>query len=146
MITGVTLGQYLTDAANSRGMVLAFDKRKTKNEPFTGSAIPIDALEEVAQRIRGDMRALPAFDDEDLADTAVDRLLSTYGVKLHYGEDDHIPGWGFSWKFGFIFLGFMPETFARTMAALWINLWLRGCTASMASEIVDTYVAREFDE
>lgn len=73
-------------------------------------------------------------------------VLSKYGVEvtdLGVDEED-VPthnGHSLSWKNGFMHVPTDDETHAKKAAALFIELWLRGVSASFADELMDGYLS-----
>ena len=101
-------------------------------------------------------RLIPKLDDwvEDWHETA----LRDNGVTVEWDDkvwdDEGCPqeappdlvGWSFGWKHGAIFIGRTTETIARKAAALFVELWLRGVSASFCDKLMDgfiTYLERQ---
>ena len=49
-------------------------------------------------------------------------------------------GWAFSWKHGAIYIGQTTETIARKAAALFVELWKRGVSASFCDKLMDGFI------
>jgi hypothetical protein len=60
-------------------------------------------------------------------------LVNGNGNEHRAGE---FAGWGFSWKHGAIHIGECSKQIARKAAALFVNLWLRGVSASFCDKIM----------
>lgn len=75
-----------------------------------------------------------------------DAVLSTYDVKVERAVPvDH--GHVLFWKHGTMGIETDSETHARKAAALFIELWLRGVSASFADKLMDGYLFyMEFQE
>lgn len=66
-----------------------------------------------------------------------DTLVNGHGCK-HPAEE--WVGWSMSWKYGVIFIGQTTETIARKAAAMFVSLWLRGVSASLADKLIDGFI------
>lgn len=50
-----------------------------------------------------------------------------------------IPGWGLTWKHGWIHIGPCPEQRAREAAAMFVHLYRKGVSAQLASQLIVAY-------
>ena len=50
-----------------------------------------------------------------------------------------IPGWGLSWKHGWIHIGPCPEQRACEAAAMFVHLYLKGVSAQLSSQLIVAY-------
>jgi len=52
-------------------------------------------------------------------------------------------GWSLFWEHGSMSIGLVKHDLAHKAAALFIELWLRGVSASFANKMMDGYILRE---
>lgn len=98
------------------------------------------------QFIRDAMPKLDDWVDGDPDAWDYDAVLRNYDVKVERAVPvDH--GYSLCWKHGTMGIGTGEETHARKAAALFVELWLRGVSASFADKLMDGFLFyTEFQE
>ena len=64
-----------------------------------------------------------------------DTIVDTEGNK----KKSPIPGWGLTWKHGFIHIGPCPKQRALEAAAMFVHLYLKGVSAQLSSQLIVAY-------
>ena len=63
--------------------------------------------------------------------------------KVELAFDPMGNGWTLAWEKGFMNIGIVDHDLARKAAALFVELWLRGVSASFADKLMEAYLIRE---
>jgi len=70
-------------------------------------------------------------------------VLRDHNVRVIFEGDGE--GWSLCWDQGVMHIGLahVDQDLARRAAALFVELWLRGVSASFADKLMDAYIIRE---
>lgn len=106
-----------------------------------------DSKEHTVKEI--DLRFLDDWPHPD--DWDYEAILKEYEVEVVWSDmlidgegrtfPDYNPGWTLTWKRGCIWIGNTKEEFARKAAAIFVSLWQRGVSASLANKLMDGYLS-----